>query len=147
MSLGAIDFGLLVDGAVVMIENIVRRRAEAPSLLVAQVVRDAAHDVARPVALPPDAGTPMLGPLSDGLSEIYQFRVEGKDYSLMQLPDQIGAIVVGDDADPRRQRPVDLLHGRGQPLGDDARILAKRHQRDPHHGAPRPGVRGLALEW
>ena len=30
MSLGAIDFGLLVDGAVVMIENIVRRRAEAP---------------------------------------------------------------------------------------------------------------------
>ena len=50
MSLGAIDFGLLVDGAVVMIENIVRRRAEAPSLPAAQVVREAAHDVARPVA-------------------------------------------------------------------------------------------------
>src|ERR1700686_1165936 len=50
MSLGAIDFGLLVDGAVVMIENIVRRRAEAPSLPAARVVREAAHDVARPVA-------------------------------------------------------------------------------------------------
>jgi heavy metal efflux system protein len=50
MSLGAIDFGLLVDGAVVMIENIMRRRAEAPSLPVHQVVREAAHDVARPVA-------------------------------------------------------------------------------------------------
>ncbi|WJR78745.1 CusA/CzcA family heavy metal efflux RND transporter [Bradyrhizobium sp. NP1] len=50
MSLGAIDFGLLVDGAVVMIENIVRRRAEAPSVPAAQVVREAAHDVARPVA-------------------------------------------------------------------------------------------------
>src|SRR6202040_3148154 len=50
MSLGAIDFGLLVDGAVVMIENIVRRRAETPSLPAAQVVREAAHDVARPVA-------------------------------------------------------------------------------------------------
>src|ERR1700681_1972673 len=36
-------------------------------------------------ALPAGAGTPMLGPLSDGLSEIYQFKVEGKDYSLMQL--------------------------------------------------------------
>src|SRR5258708_38201447 len=36
-------------------------------------------------SLPPEAGTPMLGPLSDGLSEIYQFRVEGKNYSLMQL--------------------------------------------------------------
>ena len=29
MSLGAIDFGLIVDGAVVMMENFVRRRAEA----------------------------------------------------------------------------------------------------------------------
>jgi heavy metal efflux system protein len=36
-------------------------------------------------ALPAGAGTPMLGPLSDGLSEIYQFKVEGKNYSLMQL--------------------------------------------------------------
>src|SRR5580700_4130595 len=36
-------------------------------------------------ALPAEAGTPMLGPLSDGLSEIYQFKVEGKNYSLMQL--------------------------------------------------------------
>ncbi|WP_426421101.1 efflux RND transporter permease subunit [Bradyrhizobium genosp. A] len=50
MSLGAIDFGLLVDGAVVMIENIVRRRAEAPSLPASQAVREAAHDVAQPVA-------------------------------------------------------------------------------------------------
>ncbi len=49
MSLGAIDFGLLVDGAVVMIENVVRRRAEAPNRPVSQVVRDAAHEVARPV--------------------------------------------------------------------------------------------------
>src|SRR6202008_3005242 len=36
-------------------------------------------------SLPTEAGTPRLGPLSDGLSEIYQFRVEGKNYSLMQL--------------------------------------------------------------
>jgi cobalt-zinc-cadmium resistance protein CzcA len=35
--------------------------------------------------LPSGAGTPMLGPLSDGLSEIYQFKVEGKNDSLMQL--------------------------------------------------------------
>src|SRR3984957_11554123 len=33
----------------------------------------------------PKTGAPMLGPLSDGLSEIYQFKVEGKGYSLMQL--------------------------------------------------------------
>jgi cobalt-zinc-cadmium resistance protein CzcA len=49
MSLGAIDFGLLVDGAVVLIENVVRRRAEMPDRPVQQVVREAAHEVARPV--------------------------------------------------------------------------------------------------
>jgi cobalt-zinc-cadmium resistance protein CzcA len=52
MSLGAIDFGLIVDGSVVMIENIVRvlherRRDDQVSHL--EKVRQAAHQVARPV--------------------------------------------------------------------------------------------------
>src|SRR5262249_17534067 len=50
MSLGAIDFGLLVDGAVVMVEHAMsmahRHRQEAPSA----VARTAASEVARPVA-------------------------------------------------------------------------------------------------
>jgi cobalt-zinc-cadmium resistance protein CzcA len=54
LSLGALDFGMVVDGAVVMVENTVRhlsRRkeygdAEKP---VAQIIRDAAHEVQRPV--------------------------------------------------------------------------------------------------
>jgi cobalt-zinc-cadmium resistance protein CzcA len=49
MSLGAIDFGLLVDGAVVVIENVVRRRAEMPHRPVGLVVHEAAREVARPV--------------------------------------------------------------------------------------------------
>ena len=51
MSLGAIDFGMIVDGAVVMMENSIHRleeRREDESGLVA--VRAAAHDVARPMA-------------------------------------------------------------------------------------------------
>jgi cobalt-zinc-cadmium resistance protein CzcA len=52
MSLGAIDFGLIVDGSVVMIENIVRvftieREDHATPHL--EKVRAAAHEVARPV--------------------------------------------------------------------------------------------------
>ncbi|MGE0703139.1 MAG: efflux RND transporter permease subunit [Vicinamibacterales bacterium] len=51
MSLGAIDFGLIVDGSVVMIENIVRRLHEArrPGVSRDDVVREAGREVARPV--------------------------------------------------------------------------------------------------
>nr|WP_174890600.1 CusA/CzcA family heavy metal efflux RND transporter [Roseicella sp. DB1501] len=49
MSLGAIDFGLIVDGAVVMIENVVRRRGEQPDRPIEDVVREAAHEVGRPI--------------------------------------------------------------------------------------------------
>lgn len=53
MSLGAIDFGLIVDGSVVMIENIVRRMGEARRLGSGQskddIIRDAGREVARPV--------------------------------------------------------------------------------------------------
>ena len=51
MSLGAIDFGLIVDGSVVMIENIVRRLGEArtPGRSKDDVIRDAGREVARPV--------------------------------------------------------------------------------------------------
>ncbi|HZW93251.1 MAG TPA: CusA/CzcA family heavy metal efflux RND transporter [Candidatus Eremiobacteraceae bacterium] len=51
LSLGALDFGMVVDGAVVMIENIVRhlnRPEEAPRTLVDRI-RTAAHEVQRPV--------------------------------------------------------------------------------------------------
>ncbi len=57
MSLGAIDFGLLVDGSVVMIENLLRRFEEQinpQSLSIAQkleLVKDSALEVAKPVVL------------------------------------------------------------------------------------------------
>ena len=57
MSLGAIDFGLIVDGSIVMVEHILRRLAGRQhtldrSLTVAErlaEVRTAAHEVARPM--------------------------------------------------------------------------------------------------
>ncbi|NHZ73334.1 MAG: CusA/CzcA family heavy metal efflux RND transporter [Nitrospirae bacterium] len=52
MSLGAIDFGLIVDGSVVMIENIVRvlhERRNERGVSQMEKIREAARQVARPV--------------------------------------------------------------------------------------------------
>ena len=51
LSLGALDFGMMVEGAVVMIENIVRTLAhdDRRGRTVAQRISDAAHEVQRPV--------------------------------------------------------------------------------------------------
>lgn len=49
MSLGAIDFGLIVDGAVVMIENVLRARGEHPERPAEEVIRQATVEVARPI--------------------------------------------------------------------------------------------------
>jgi heavy metal efflux system protein len=53
LSLGALDFGMVVDGAVVMVENIVRhihqRKSDEASLPILEVIRGAAHEVQRPV--------------------------------------------------------------------------------------------------
>ena len=60
LSLGALDFGMVVDGAVVMVENIVRRMSHPKTGSTSghatmavktpgQIIREAAHEVQRPV--------------------------------------------------------------------------------------------------
>lgn len=50
MSLGAIDFGMVVDGSVVMMENIIHRlqnnKDDKPKIVI---MREAAHEVSRPI--------------------------------------------------------------------------------------------------
>jgi heavy metal efflux system protein len=51
LSLGALDFGMVVDGAVVIVENIVRHlnRKNTKHETVTEQIREAAHEVQRPV--------------------------------------------------------------------------------------------------
>ncbi len=52
MSLGALDFGLLVDASIVMVENFVRRLGHAPGATTSErtaLIRDAAFEVGRPI--------------------------------------------------------------------------------------------------
>jgi cobalt-zinc-cadmium resistance protein CzcA len=56
LSLGALDFGMVVDGTVVMVENIIRHLSRArrdtiagPPKTAAEMIREACHEVQRPV--------------------------------------------------------------------------------------------------
>jgi len=50
LSLGALDFGMVVEGAVVMVENIIRHLSHGDDTRTPpQKIRDAAHEVQRPV--------------------------------------------------------------------------------------------------
>jgi cobalt-zinc-cadmium resistance protein CzcA len=50
MSLGAIDFGTIVDGAVVMVENCMHRlESGGNGMPLLEVIREAAHEVSRPI--------------------------------------------------------------------------------------------------
>ena len=50
MSLGALDFGLMVDASVVMVENFVRKRSVAsPGQTHTDLIREAAFEVGRPI--------------------------------------------------------------------------------------------------
>jgi cobalt-zinc-cadmium resistance protein CzcA len=51
LSLGALDFGMVVDGAVVMVENIVRHLSHGENSVKSTIerIRDAAYEVQRPV--------------------------------------------------------------------------------------------------
>ena len=50
LSLGAIDFGILVDGSIVVLESVLRRREESPAATLSEAdVGSAARQVARPM--------------------------------------------------------------------------------------------------
>jgi cobalt-zinc-cadmium resistance protein CzcA len=55
LSLGALDFGMVVDGAVVMVENIIRHLSRRDQTIAgrpkttAEIIREACHEVQRPV--------------------------------------------------------------------------------------------------
>src|SRR3546814_12446469 len=64
MSLGALDFGLIVDGAVIIVENCLRRFGEAQHRLGRLLTRDERHE------LPASAATEVIKPRLFGLSLI-----------------------------------------------------------------------------
>src|SRR5260370_7888815 len=66
LSLGALDFGMVVDGAVVMVENIVRHMSHGGNTYKTPMegIRHAAHEAQRPGFFPLPLIIPPYPPLS-----------------------------------------------------------------------------------
>ncbi len=79
ISLGAVDFGILVDGAVIFVETVYHVGATRPELTRPEVVREAAAQVVRPVVY-------SLAIITAALLPIFTMeRVEGRIFAPMAL--------------------------------------------------------------
>ncbi len=79
ISLGAVDFGILVDGAVIFVETVYHVGATRPELTRPEVVREAASQVVRPVVY-------SLAIITAALLPIFTMqRVEGRIFAPMAL--------------------------------------------------------------
>jgi heavy metal efflux system protein len=122
LSLGALDFGMVVDGAVVMIENIVRHlnRREAGSM--SDRIRASAHEVQRPVfyaiAIIITAYIPIFtlqrveGRLFKPMAWTVAFALLGALIFSMIVAPVLASLLFRKGAREWRNRPMDFLKAR-----------------------------------
>ena len=127
MSLGAIDFGLIVDGSVVMIENIVRRLGEhrRPGATHEDVIREAGREVARPiffavliitiVYLPILSLQGVEGKMFRPMALTVVFALVGSLILALTLMPTLAAVLFRKTTEEREPRVVHWLKARYQP--------------------------------
>jgi cobalt-zinc-cadmium resistance protein CzcA len=146
MSLGAIDFGLIVDGSVVMVENIFRRLAQPSSVRGSMSSRifEAGREVLRPIVF-------AIGIIIIVYLPILTFEnVEGKMFRPMALTVAfalVGSLVCALTFVPVMASLLIRKGSHGEPWL--ARISSRAHARITRSIAPHPrmavGVAGLLL--
>ena len=120
MSLGAIDFGLVVDSSVIMIENSMRRIDEAgPECDVAQVVEEAAIEVRKPtlfgeliiaiVYLPILALEGIEGKLFQPMALTVLFALFGSMVLSLTLIPALASLMLKKQATPHKNHLVEWL--------------------------------------
>jgi cobalt-zinc-cadmium resistance protein CzcA len=133
ISLGAIDFGILVDGAVIFIETVYHIGATRPGLTRQQVIVEAGEQVVRPVVF-------SLAIIVAALLPIFTMeRVEGRIFAPMAMTYAfalLGALVWSLTAVPALAKLfVKLPHPRPLGEGESPREHARSH--GDGHGEPR----------
>ncbi len=124
LSIGAIDFGILVDGAVVMVENIFRQIAlrKGTPTTVNEIIRDAAAEVDRPLVyavavivvsfLPIYVLSGPSGTLFRPMADTMIFGLIGALLVTLLLLPVLCAFLMRRDVRERRNRPFEWLKAR-----------------------------------
>ena len=129
LSLGALDFGMVVEGAVVMVENIIRHLATGTRIDHAhRAIRDAAHEVQRPVFY-------SIGIIITAYLPIFTLQaVEGRLFKPMAWTVSFALLGSLDLLHPDRSRAVAASSSAGsERVGEPGDDVA--HQRLPQHAA------------
>jgi cobalt-zinc-cadmium resistance protein CzcA len=127
MSLGAIDFGLVVDSSIISVENALRRLQESDGRRpVPDVVRDAALEVRRPtlfgelviaiVYLPILGLTGLEGRLFRPMALTVLFALAGSMALSMTFVPAVTSLAFGRGARPREPRWIEILRRAYRPV-------------------------------
>ncbi|WP_242393264.1 efflux RND transporter permease subunit [Anaeromyxobacter oryzisoli] len=135
ISLGAVDFGIVVDSTVIMVENVFRHLGRAAHGNVFHAIRAAAAEVGRPMAfstliiavafLPLFTMTGVSGVIFGPMALTYAFAIGGAIALALTLTPVAASRVLSADTEEKDTALMRLLHRIYDPLFD----LALRHPR------------------
>jgi len=126
ISLGAVDFGIVVDSTVIMVENIFRHLGKHGRGDIRARVRAASAEVARPMAfstliigvafLPLFTMTGVSGVIFSPMARTYAFAIGGAIVMALTLTPAVSTWVLPADAEEKESRLMHLLHRFYDPL-------------------------------
>jgi cobalt-zinc-cadmium resistance protein CzcA len=126
ISLGAVDFGIVVDSTVIMVENIFRHLGPHGRGDIRARVRSASAEVARPMAfstliiglafLPLFTMTGVSGVIFSPMARTYAFAIGGAIVMALTLTPALATWVLPADAEEKESRLMRLLHRVYDPL-------------------------------
>jgi cobalt-zinc-cadmium resistance protein CzcA len=136
ISLGAVDFGIVVDSTVIMVENVFRHLGKHGSGTIQERVRAASAEVGRPMAfstliigvafLPLFTMTGVSGVIFSPMARTYALAIGGAIVMALTLTPAVLSSVLPAETEEKESRLMHLLHRLYEPLFDRALKNPKR---------------------
>ena len=130
ISLGAVDFGIVVDSTVIMMENIFRHLGAHGRGTIRERIYDAAGEVGRPMAystliigaafLPLFTMSGVSGVIFSPMARTYAFAIGGAVIMALTLTPVVTSFIVRADTEEKESRAMRFMHRIYRPLFDAA---------------------------